>query len=105
MIGQKRESSYLFPIVKPVGACGHLKRAAGNGKRSASVSAAPVYEGSHRGSTSTTTTTRSVPHSMAENQSNTLKTSAAEVWHLKQIHYGPEGARKPFKIITQNFNG
>ncbi|KAK0450321.1 uncharacterized protein EV420DRAFT_1274869 [Desarmillaria tabescens] len=31
--------------------------------------------------------------------------SSAEVWYLKEIHFGTESSRRPIKIITQNFNG
>lgn len=35
-----------------------------------------------------------------------IQSSQAEVWYLKDILFGPPGeAKKPFKIITQNFNG
>ncbi|KAF6746154.1 hypothetical protein DFP72DRAFT_637193 [Ephemerocybe angulata] len=42
---------------------------------------------------------------MSEPEAPTIQSSAAEVWGLKEIRYGPKDNKKAFKVITQNFNG
>ncbi|TFK21464.1 hypothetical protein FA15DRAFT_79169 [Coprinopsis marcescibilis] len=35
----------------------------------------------------------------------TVESSVSDVWYLKEVWYGVKDARKPYRIITQNFNG
>lgn len=38
-------------------------------------------------------------------EAQSVHSSQADVWYLKEVVFGTSDARRPVKIITQNFNG